>query len=390
MLCRVNSSSVLRESCRNISRSTGSNFLGGNHGVLLTLRTPKAAQRCFSDRKASKHAPPSINFESARLHNRQLHDTQVLYQDAHCLVINKPAGLLALPDLTEGPSLLRLAESYLIKSKKKRAGRSFVATELEPDFLGPSHRLDAPVSGCMLFAKSPEAAKHFAAHFRRKRVPSSTASALRKKYLCVVAGVPQQASGRLQHWLDRSEDTRVARRVRVRNSVDGDWAVAAAQPPRKSSDGAFASVAAALDYEVRAAAPNRGLALLEVTLLTGRRHQIRAQLAHVGLPVLGDQVYFTDADGKTSSFGDAKAAGAAFAAHNSIALHAASLSFPRLGSHGHDQSLPSGFSYSLASGQVCVRAPVPKLWRRTLGNDFSSVVQKAMSTLEPAECDFVC
>jgi 23S rRNA-/tRNA-specific pseudouridylate synthase len=82
--------------------------------------------------------------------------------------LNKPAGMLALPDLTEGPSLLRLAENYLVKAKNKRTGRSFVATEIEPEFLGPCHRLDAPVSGCVLFTKSPEAAKHFAAHFRRK------------------------------------------------------------------------------------------------------------------------------------------------------------------------------------------------------------------------------
>jgi len=376
MMCRVILSSSLPGTCKIVGRSTGSYF-GRYHGVLR------------SDRRALVHSTDlgtSLKkSEAAKINNRQLHDTQVLYQDAHCLVLNKPAGLLALPDLTEGPSLLRLAENYLVKTKKKREGRSFVLNEKVPEFLGPCHRLDAPVSGCMLFARTPEAAKHFAAHFRRKEGTSSTGSALRKTYLCVVAGVPQQPSGRLQHWLDRSEDTRVARRVHVRNSIIGDWAAAAAQPPRKSSDGAFASVAAALDYEVRAAAPDRGLALLEVTLLTGRRHQIRAQLAHVGLPVLGDQVYFTDAGGQTSTFGDAKAAGAAFAAHNSIALHAASLSFPRPSASGYAQTPPSGFAYSLASGQVCVRASVPKLWRRTLGSDFSSVVQMAMSALEPAE-----
>lgn len=377
MIRRVFTSPALLMSHSVIRRSV-SYYNGQKHSV-----SREAARR--SHQKGQKHAAPveaaSKATSTAKVHHRQLHDTQVLFQDEHCLVLSKPAGLLALPDQTDEASLLRIAEAFL--AKQRRGGGKDSTSEAEPEFLGPCHRLDAPVSGCMLFARTPEAAKQFAAQFRRKGAASVAGGggALRKTYLCVVAGLPPHASGRLQHWLDRAEDTRLARRVRVRGDVEGDWAVAARLPPRKSGDGAFASVAAALDYQVRAAAPDKGLALLEVTLLTGRRHQIRAQLAHVGLPVLGDPAYFTDSKGKTSSFGDAKAANAGFAANNAIALHAAALSFPRPGGGGHGRP-SSGQSYSMANGRVYVTAPVPKLWRKTLGSDFAGVVQQAMDALE--------
>ncbi len=170
---------------------------------------------------------------------------RILFLDNHHLVVHKPAGLLTQGDKTDRPTLLALARAHL----KERFGKPGNV------FLGLVHRLDRPASGVVIFARTSKAAARLSDQFRRRRVE--------KTYWAWVEGIPP-AEARLEHPLER----------------DGYGSVVVA-PPRGQR--------AALTYR-RLETTSRH-SLLEIRLETGRRHQIRVQLAHIGHPILGDLRY---------------------------------------------------------------------------------------------------
>ena len=173
----------------------------------------------------------------------------VFYEDNHLLALYKPAGLLVQADQTKDPSLLELAKIWL-KDRYQKPGRVF---------LGLVHRLDRPVAGVILFARTSKAAGRLSEQFRTGTVE--------KKYAAVVEGVIKQASGHLGHSLER---------INGRSSRIMD------QPTPKTRE-------ARLFYRVLDTGHSR--TLVEIDLETGRHHQIRAQFAHIGHPVLGDLRY---------------------------------------------------------------------------------------------------
>jgi 23S rRNA pseudouridine1911/1915/1917 synthase len=173
----------------------------------------------------------------------------VLYEDNHLLAVNKPAGIPTQGAEANRPSLLSLAKTY-VKEKYHKPGNVY---------LGTVSRLDALVSGVVVFARTSKAAARLAEQFRDRTV--------RKVYWAIVGGNPT-ANATCDDWLAKDE---ARHRMRV---VDA-----------RSTDAAPAR----LTYR-RLRRVSRGW-LLEVTLETGRKHQIRAQLAARGLPILGDQKY---------------------------------------------------------------------------------------------------
>lgn len=182
----------------------------------------------------------------------------VFYEDNHLLVLYKPAGLRMQRDHTGKPDLIDLAGAWL-KERHAKPGRVFV---------GLVHRLDTPVAGVVVLARTSKAAARLSAQFREGKI--------RKHYLAVVQGRPPEDNGRLAHRLVR--DGRLSRPV-----------------PADSGNGR----AAALSY--RLLDSDASGSLLEILLETGRRHQIRAQLASVGCPIAGDRAYGADralADGR--------------------------------------------------------------------------------------------
>ena len=190
----------------------------------------------------------------------------VLCEDNHLLGVCKPGGVLVQGDRTGDATLLELAKHYL-KKKYQKPGNVF---------LGLVHRLDRPVSGVVLFARTSKAASRLAAEFRFRRVS--------KSYLAVVKGDVPEPSGELVGYVERSH-------LRSRLA-------------REASDRAKE---ARLSF--RRLASKRGMTLLEIQPSTGRHHQIRVQLAELGHPIIGDLKY-----GATEPLDD-----------KTIALHAARL-----------------------------------------------------------------
>lgn len=175
---------------------------------------------------------------------------QVLYEDESVIVACKPDGLLTQGDRTGDPSLFSQVQQHLQRSAEEGGRRPFV---------GLVHRLDRPVWGVVVFAKSSRAAASLSKQFREGRV--------RKIYHAVVEGLPEELEGTLANWLLRREGK--SSRVYDKPVTDG-------QEVR-------------LEYRVIGANPQRGL--LEIEPHTGRKHQIRAQLAHLGHPIIGDRRY---------------------------------------------------------------------------------------------------
>ncbi len=173
----------------------------------------------------------------------------VLYEDNHIIVALKPAGVLSQSDGTGAPDMLTVLKAY-IKEKYSKPGEVY---------LGLVHRLDRPVSGVMVFARTSKAASRLSEQIRSRKVE--------KIYRCVVDGV-LEGSGRLENYICKDEKTNT---VTVSDTE---------KPGFKRSY---------LDY--KAICSKDGLTLAEVRLGTGRSHQIRAQMAHAGYPLIGDQKY---------------------------------------------------------------------------------------------------
>ncbi len=172
----------------------------------------------------------------------------VFYEDNHLLAVYKPSGLLVQGDRTGDICLLDLAKQW-IKKRYQKPGRVFLAMV---------HRLDRPVAGVVLFARTSKAASRLSKQFRERTV--------NKQYLAVVHGDVGNISGRLVHHIERRE--RQSRVVKIRTTLSQE---------------------ARLSYKRLAGDPQTSL--LQIRLETGRRHQIRIQLAAMGHPILGDLRY---------------------------------------------------------------------------------------------------
>lgn len=175
---------------------------------------------------------------------------QVVYEDNHLLVVNKLPSEIVQGDKTGDLPLSEKVKSF-IKNRDRKPGNVFC---------GVIHRLDRPVSGMVMFAKTGKGLSRFNELIRERGV--------RKRYLAVVKQKPQTDNRRLVHFLVKNEKSNVSRAHD--NEVNG-------------------SLRAELQYKVLASSDNYHL--LGIDLITGRHHQIRCQLAAIGSPIKGDLKY---------------------------------------------------------------------------------------------------
>lgn len=184
-------------------------------------------------------------------------DLPIVFEDAHLLIIDKPHDVLSQEDHTGDPDVLTLCKQYLASESGNRS-----------NYLGLLHRLDRPVGGLMMLAKTPQAAKNISEQIRNRLV--------QKTYQAVVHGKPS-ANGVLTHYLLKDKQINMVKAV----SED-----------EKKAKRAMLSFTTLKQKDE--------LALLSIHLQTGRPHQIRVQLATEGLPIWGDYKYGNNQpDGRT-------------------------------------------------------------------------------------------
>ncbi len=173
----------------------------------------------------------------------------IIYEDNHLLVIDKPAGVLSQEDRTGAPDVLTLCKKY-IKKEYKKPGNVW---------LGLVHRLDRPVSGLMVLAKTSKAASRLSEEVRNNKIS--------KTYWALVYGMTPMEQ-QLTHFLEKDRRTNL---VKAYNSK---------KKGGKEARLSFSTIKQSKDYSV-----------VEVNLETGRPHQIRVQLSKIGHPIFGDYKY---------------------------------------------------------------------------------------------------
>ena len=193
------------------------------------------------------------------LKGEKMKNLKVIYEDNHIIVVEKLPNIPSQADKTGDIDMITIVKEY-IKEKYNKPGNVY---------LGLVHRLDRPVGGVMIFAKTSKAAGRLSDQVRNK--------VFKKKYLAVVDGKVNPISGDLEDYLYKDERNNMSKVV--------------------SRDKKNAKLAK-LDYELITYNEVKKLSLIKVNLHTGRHHQIRVQLSHFGHSIFGDQKYGLRGKGK--------------------------------------------------------------------------------------------
>ena len=188
-----------------------------------------------------------------------MQNLKILFEDNHIIVVEKTPNIPSQSDKTGDIDMLTLVKQY-IKEKYNKPGNVY---------LGLVHRLDRPVGGIMIFAKTSKAASRLSDEVREK--------VFKKKYLAVVDGKIEKTNGSLEDYLYKDERNNMSKVVN-KNKKNAKLAK--------------------LDYEVVIYDEVKNLSLLKINLHTGRHHQIRVQLSNFGHSIFGDQKYGTRGTGK--------------------------------------------------------------------------------------------
>ena len=188
-----------------------------------------------------------------------MQNLKVIYEDNHIIVVEKVPNIPSQADKTGDVDMLSLVKDY-IKEKYNKPGNVY---------LGLVHRLDRPVGGIMIFAKTSKAASRLSNEVREK--------VFKKKYLAVVDGKIGEEKGTLEDYLYKDQRNNISKVV--------------------NKDKKNAKIAK-LDYEVLKYNKIKDLSLVKINLHTGRHHQIRVQLSNFGHSIFGDQKYGKRGRGK--------------------------------------------------------------------------------------------
>jgi len=220
-----------------------------------------------------------------------LQNIEILFEDNHLIAVNKPVGELVQTDKFTNTSIEEAVKKY-IKEKYNKKGNVF---------LGITHRIDRPVSGLVLMAKSAKALTRINTMLKEHQI--------NKKYWAITSNIPTEKSGKLVHYIKRNEKNNISKAFN-----------------KEVKDSKIAE----LEYNVIDKSDK--YFLIEINLITGRHHQIRAQLSAIGCPIKGDLKYGS----KRSN------------PEGGISLHSREINF----------------IHPVTKMEICIVAPVPneKLW----------------------------
>ena len=188
-----------------------------------------------------------------------MQNLKVIYEDNHIIVVEKKPNIPSQSDKTGDIDMLTIVKEY-IKEKYNKPGNVY---------LGLVHRLDRPVGGIMIFARTSKSASRLSNQVREK--------IFKKEYLAVVDGKPEPKSGTLEDYLYKDERNNISKVVK-----------------KEKKNAKLAK----LDYELVKYNEMKNLSLLKINLHTGRHHQIRVQLSNFGHSIYGDQKYGKRGKGK--------------------------------------------------------------------------------------------
>ena len=331
---------------------------------------PSAARSSWTHTKRYFSAAPNES-SNRNARSSSVSENDILYEDNHLIVLTKPPTVLTQADETNDESLLDWTKSF-IAEKYDKVGEAY---------LGLVHRIDRPCSGVIVFAKTSKAANRLSKAFSDRNVD--------KKYVCVVHGHVKQA-GRCHNLLKLGgpdKNNKVAVRALPTNpsygKVSGEKLVEAKLGYKPL-----------LTFQLPGNVPGeRGVCtVLEIDLETGRKHQIRAQLSHIGHPICGDMKYnalsWSALDGKAENGTDSVSAPAAaekgpvkrgrggkgrarkvpegesgeFYNGKGIALHAFSLTVP----------------HPITKERMTFSAPVPSAWGSHFNPDILSRINEVI------------
>jgi 23S rRNA pseudouridine1911/1915/1917 synthase len=201
----------------------------------------------------------------------------VLYEDNHLLAVNKPALLPTMGVADDQPSLLSVAKDY-IREKYNKPGNVY---------LGIVSRLDAPVTGVVLLARTSKAAGRLSEQFRERDVS--------KLYWAIVEGHIEPAGGRLVDYMRKDERHR---RMHIAPAgaagaqrAELSYQLLARDAEKGGSRQPDKATGSSREVSLTLSSSSGPISLVEVRLLTGRKHQIRVQLAQAGFPIVGDRKY---------------------------------------------------------------------------------------------------
>lgn len=199
------------------------------------------------------------NFRKVGEQRINMNKIKVIYEDNHIIVVEKPVNVPSQSDKTGDMDVLSMIKEYL-KEKYHKSGNVY---------LGLIHRLDRPVGGVMVYAKTSKAAARLSEQVREKM--------MEKKYLSIVDGKMEKESNILEDYLWKNESTNLSKVVK---------------------EGTKNAKYAKLEYKVIKYEKEIDLSVLEIKLYTGRHHQIRVQFSSRNHSIYGDQKYGTRGKGK--------------------------------------------------------------------------------------------
>ena len=188
----------------------------------------------------------------------------ILYEDEDIIVCVKPAGIPTQSSRIGTPDMISILKNHIHKNNPRK----------QPPYLAVIHRLDQPVEGLLVFAKTPAAARELNKQLTR--------FGFGKHYRALLTGIPAAMEGDLADYL-------------VKDGRNNTTQVCTPETPGAKK--------ALLHYKIIESSPDSACSLAEITLETGRHHQIRVQMAHMGTPIAGDRKYGRESEKTSESCG---------------------------------------------------------------------------------------